>query len=383
MRRLTLTLGILALVAAASPAAAGARTINVTPGHSIQAAVDKAEPGDTVSIAQGTYSEAGSPCPSEPGHTCAVVVNKNDISIVGRSGDEPVVLKAKSGQDEGIAVGKSADPSCLTDDSLQVNGSLIQGLTVKGFGDDGVFLFCVDGFRVTQTRAIDNLEYGIFPSHSLNGRVDASFASGANDTGIYIGQSHDVQIDHNFATNNVSGFEIENSTRVRANSNLSAGNTGGILVFALPGLDVKSNSNNEVDHNVVRSNNRDNTCLDPNDAVCGVPIGTGVLVLAADDNRVHDNVVRGNNSFGIAVANFCVATQTPPDQCAALDIQPDPDGNHVVSNRVTGNGGNPDLARLASPVFAVDLAWDGTGVDNCWADNVFGTSFPSQLPGCS
>ena len=30
-------------------------------------------------------------------------------------------------------------------------------------------------------------------------------ATGANDTGIYIGQSHDVRIDHNVATDNVSG----------------------------------------------------------------------------------------------------------------------------------------------------------------------------------
>jgi parallel beta-helix repeat protein len=382
MRRLTLTLGILALFAATYTAAAEARTINVTPGHSIQAAVDAAEPGDTISIAPGTYTEAGRPCPSEPGHTCAVVVTKNDISIVRRSSEDPVVLQAVGDQDEGIAVGKSADPACLTDDSLQVNGSLIQGLTVKGFADDGVFLFCVDGFRVTQTRAIDNLEYGIFPSHSFNGRVDRSFASGANDTGIYIGQSHDARIDLNLATDNVSGFEIENSTRVHAVGNVATGNTGGILVFTLPGLDVKSNSDNEVDHNLVFRNNRDNTCLDPDDAVCGVPIGTGILVLAADDNRVHDNVVRGNNSFGIAVANFCVATQTPPDQCDALDIEPNPDGNRIVSNRVTENGHDPDLARLASPVFAVDLAWDGTGVGNCWSENVFDTSFPSSLPSC-
>ena len=382
MRRLSLMLGVFALVAAAYPAAAGALTINVTPGQSIQAAVDQAQPGDTVSIAPGTYTEAGRPCPSEPDHTCAVVVTKDDISIVGRSTNPPVVLQAGVGQDQGIAVGKSADPSCLTDDSLQVNGSLIQRLTVKGFQDDGVFLFCVDGFRVTETRTVDNLEYGIFPSHSFNGRVDHSFASGANDTGIYIGQSHDVLIDANLATDNVSGFEIENSTRVRATGNVSTGNTGGILVFALPGLDVKSNSNNEVDHNVVSKNNRDNTCLDPSDAVCGVPIGTGVLVLAADDNRVHDNVVKGNDSFGIAVANFCVATQTPPDQCATLDIQPDSDGNQITSNTVTGNGKHPDLARLASPVFAVDLAWDGTGIGNCWSNNVFNTSFPAELPSC-
>jgi hypothetical protein len=32
--------------------------------------------------------------------------------------------------------------------------------------------------------------------------------------------------------------------------------------------------------------------------------------------------------------------------------------------------------------FAVDLAWDGTGVGNCWSGNVFATSFPPDLPTC-
>jgi hypothetical protein len=143
---------------------------------------------------------------------------------------------------------------------------------------------------------------------------------------------------------------------------------------------VKSNSNNQIDHNVVRDNNKPNTCLEPEDEVCGVPVGTGILLLAADTNDVSQNEITGNGSFGIAVANYCVATGVPPAECATLDIDPDPDGNHVVSNTVTGNGGSPDPS-LPS-IFAVDLAWDTTGDGNCWSNNVFGTSFPATLPSC-
>lgn len=379
MRRLTaLTAGLALALVMLAAAAAEARTIRVGHGDSIQAAVDQANSGDTIQVRTGTYREDGQPCPAAPSHTCAVVVTKDNIKIVGLG--KNVVLDNAGDQDEGIAVGKTDDPACLTDDSLQVNGSLIKGITVTDFEDDGLFLYCVDGFRITQVRATGNLEYSIFPSHSFNGRVDRSFASGANDTGFYVGQSQDVRMDHNVATENVSGYEIENSTGVRADHNEAFGNTGGILSFTLPFLDVKQNSDNQVDHNNVHDNNKANTCLDPEDAVCGVPVGTGILLVAADTNRVTQNTSTGNDTFGIAVSNFCLGTDTPPEICALLDIQPDSDGNHITSNEVTGNGGNPDPD--IAPFFAVDLAWDTTGVGNCWSNNVFGTSFPDPLPAC-
>jgi parallel beta-helix repeat protein len=258
---------------------------------------------------------------------------------------------------------------------------MIARVTVQGFEDDGVFLICVDHWRITHVRAVDNNEYGTFPSHTRVGRLDHSFASGANDTGHYIGQSSHARVDHNVARGNVSGFELENSSRIRADHNLATGNTAGFLSFALPGLDIKANSDNRLDHNRALRNNKANTCVDPDDTVCAVPPGTGILVLSADRNRVGTNKVRGNNSLGIAVANYCVVLGLSQAECEALDIEPNPDGNRILNNRATGNGSAPDPL-LPSPVFAVDLAWDTTGTDNCWADNVAVTTFPSSLPAC-
>jgi hypothetical protein len=113
-----------------------------------------------------------------------------------------------------------------------------------------------------------------------------------------------------------------------------------------------------------------------------VPSGTGVLVPAADSNRVRSNAVTGNRTVGIAVANYCVVIGIAPAECAELDIDPSPDANRVVGNRVMGNGSDPDLERLPIPAAAVDLAWDGTGSGNCWSANVMGTTFPGALPSC-
>jgi len=277
-------------------------------------------------------------------------------------------------------VGKSGDGDCLSDASKRVHGSRIRGLTVRGFEDDGVFLICVDHWRVTRVRAEDNNEYGIFPSHTRKGRLDHSFASGANDTGHYIGQSSHARVDHNVARGNVSGFELENSSHIRADHNLATGNTAGFLSFTLPDLDVKQNTDNRIDHNRSLRNNKANTCVDKDDTVCAVPPGTGILLVAADRNRVGTNKVKGNNTLGIAVSNYCLALNVSQADCAALDIEPNPDGNRVLNNRVTGNGSAPDPGVPA--VFAVDLAWDVSGTDNCWAGNVAGTTFPSPLPAC-
>jgi hypothetical protein len=71
---------------------------------------------------------------------------------------------------------------------------------------------------------------------------------------------------------------------------------------------------------------------------------------------------------------------TPAAECAALDIEPNPDGNRILTNTAKGNGKAPDPSFPS--VFAVDLAWDTTGTDNCWSGNKADTTFPATLPAC-
>src|SRR6185503_10054255 len=360
---------------------AHAKTIHVRHGHSIQAAVDRAKPGDRIVVHPGIYREHGKPCPAASAQTCAVAIEKNGIKLIGAPRKRhPVILQARKGQGAGIEVGESRQGDCLADASQRTHRSLIAGMTVRGFDDFGVFLLCVDHWRISHVRAIDNGEYGTFPSHTVNGRLDHSFASGANDTGHYIGQSSHARVDHNVAKDNVSGFELENSSNIRADHNTAIGNTGGILSFTLPHLDVKSNSDNRIDHNRVQGNNRKNTCVEPEDTVCAVPRGTGILMLAVDRNVVDSNRVTGNSSYGIAVANYCIALGVSAEDCAARDIEPNPDDNHVTGNTVKQNGKNPDPS--VPSVFTVDLAWDTTGTGNCWSGNTAGTTFPTPLPAC-
>jgi len=371
------------LLLLAAPAAAKSWVVH--PKESIQAAVDKASAGDSILVQAGTYHEPGVPCPMDASHTCAVVVSKPGISLVGVGNPKRrVILENPGGQDQGIAIAPPGanGATCLDDDAQRLAGASVTGFTVNGFDGEGIFLMCVDRFAVRFNATNDNGEYGIFPSHSTQGSVAFNVATGSNDTGIYIGQSRGVHVEHNSASGNVSGFEIENCSDVRLDHNLATGNTGGILSFTLPFLDVNQNSGNRIDHNWVQANNKPNTCLDPTDAVCGVPQGTGILALAVDANRVDHNVVLNNDSYGIAVANFCVAQRLTDPECAALGIEPNPDQNQVDHNLSFGNGKHP--SPFIEPFFATDIVWDGTGQGNCWDKNVFGTQFPPDpgLPTC-
>ncbi|HKP90985.1 MAG TPA: parallel beta-helix domain-containing protein [Thermoleophilaceae bacterium] len=367
----TRTALLAAVFAAALCAPASAATITVSPGDSIQKAVNRASSGDTVKVKPGTYKDTAKDCA-----TCALSITKNDIKLVGAKDPTKVVLRAKSGQETGISVSKANPDDCLKRDGRRVKRSLIKGLTVKGFEENGLLLFCVDNWRITNVRATGNDEYGFFPLFSGKGRLDHSFASGASDTGLYVGQSHDVQMDHNVATKNVVGLELENTYRSAVHDNVAFGNTAGFISVVLPNLEVKFNRNNDIKDNDLHGNNKANTCGDNHDVVCNVPSGSGLVMVSTDRNLVTGNKVKNNKTAGIATVSYCILLGS--EECHP-DFEPNPDNNHITGNTVTGNGKDP-----AHPYegIASDLIWDGTGKGNCWAINTYGTSFPDELPAC-
>jgi parallel beta-helix repeat protein len=355
------------------------REINVHQGQSIQVAVDQARSGDRVVVDPGTYHEVGRPCPSDTSAMCAVVISTDGISLVAKSSPHrPVILENAGGQDAGIEAAKAGRADCFENAAAHIEGISITGFTINGFGGSGIRLVCADRWEVAFNSTNNNAEYGIFPVLSSKGRAHHNLATGANDTGIYVGQSHDVRADHNLATNNVSGFEIENSSNVRMDHNEAFGNTGGMLVFILPGLSVLTGAHNTIDHNFIHDNNRANTCLHPEEDVCLVPPGSGILAVAGSKNRIEHNLVLDNISFGIAVSDFCTPFQVPTAQCFSLGFDPLPENTHVVFNVVEGNGTNSQFPGVPG----ADLFWTGAGTGNCWSHNKADTEIPSPLPAC-
>jgi parallel beta-helix repeat protein len=72
-----------------------------------------------------------------------------------------------------------------------------------------VLLEHVDNFLLSHVTATDNGEYGLFPVFCNGGVIEHCTASGHTDTGIYVGQSSNVEMSFNNAHGNVQGLEIE------------------------------------------------------------------------------------------------------------------------------------------------------------------------------
>ena len=326
----------------------------VHPGESIQAAVDAAQPGTEILLTPGTYFQS-------------VVVSTPNIILAGMNGlhGEGVTIENPGDVDQGIIATPTASGFTLTN------------LTVRDFGEDGVLLEGVTGFTLSKITAQDNGEYGLFPVFSSFGVITGCTASGHHDTGIYVGQSAFIGVTANRTFNNVNGIEIENSSHIGVVGNDTFNNTAGILVDLLPGLDVTTSSDIFLAHNFVHDNNRANDG-DPGSIESFVPSGTGILVLGADHVTIEANRVTGNNFVGIGVASSLLLAQIaglPPSDFTG--IEPNPDGTLVVSNYVVGNGSSSPLPGIPG----ADILWDGSGTNNLWVNNVFGTSVPGTLPG--
>jgi parallel beta-helix repeat protein len=339
------------VLAATTIASAKAEVLTVT--TTIQAAIDAARPGDTVHVPAGIYKEN-------------VHVNKNGITLAGVSGS--ILDGTGSTGDTGITVAPIASDTPL-------RGFSMRGIHVRNYSQNGVLLQNVVGFQISNGTFTDNDKYGIFPIFSSKGTIELNTVSGSNDTGIYVGQSTGILVRLNVSRNCAIGFEVENSSSITVEGNLATGNSTGILVDVLPGLDVTSTSHVNIASNFVVGNNRPNLVTDPADILSLAPSGAGILNVGGDHIVISNNQVFNNKTVGIGVVQFpAAAAQTDPR------IDPVPDRNQVRNNIALQNGSSPDPKSAPAP--GSDLGWDGSGAGNCWARNLFRVSVPPQLPSC-
>lgn len=325
----------------------GACTVTVSPSADDQTTVEgaliDAKSGDTVCLATGRFTLTGELSLATP-----------NVTLRGVDGTILDFTQQTIGPN-GIEL--TADHDTL--DTLRIENAKGPGIRATAVDYPTIKNIHVEW---TNGPSPDNGGYGIYPVMSKHVLIDGCFASGASDTGIYVGQSSTIVIRNSEATGNVAGIEIENSTDAEVYNNHSHGNSGGILLFNLPGLDVKDGKRAHVHDNVIEDNNLMNFALTGN-IVADVPTGTGMFILASDDNEVNANTIQNNESVGVTVVSWYLALRNSEGMAdPAFDWYPE--RNYVHDNTFTNNGMSPmdrahDIATLLSVTTITDMSWDG------------------------
>ncbi|MFY0626986.1 MAG: right-handed parallel beta-helix repeat-containing protein [Reichenbachiella sp.] len=231
----------------------------------------------------------------------------------------------------------------------------IEGLTIQDAHGDALksrecnrISFVDVGTVWTGEPGAENGAYGLYPVLCTEVFIDGCYAYGASDAGIYVGQSDQVIVKNSIAEGNVAGIEIENTTNADVFDNEAFDNTGGILVFDLPGLTQTGNSI-RVFNNNCHDNNRVNFAPEGN-IVANVPAGTGVMLLSTRFVEVFDNDIHENEFVGVLIASYLLINDLPDDP----NYFPFPSSIYVLDNDYRMTAGEVEQDQ---PDFILDLMW--------------------------
>ncbi|MFN3863269.1 MAG: parallel beta-helix domain-containing protein [Erythrobacter sp.] len=357
-----------ALLASAAPLAAETHRIEAGEGAAarLQEALILAQPGDVIELGEGRFVL-----------TDGLSLDVDGVTLRGAGMDKSVLdFTGQQGAGEGLLV---------TSDNVTLRDFAVENPKGDGIKSKGADNIIYHGIRVEWTGGpkATNGAYGIYPVESTGVLVTGSVVSGASDAGIYVGQSRDITVRGNVVRFNVAGIEIENSRGALVEDNVATRNTGGLLVFDLPGLPVMGGGNVILRGNAVSDNDTPNFAP-PGNIVASVRRGTGVLVMANDGVLIEDNAFEGNPT-----AHIMVIAYTQPFEDARYNPYA---RNVIVGPNAFGRGGDDpqlDGKEMLLEAFGGALPpvlWDGIVEDGnglMIAPGVTGWSLNLSKPGQS
>ena len=389
-----IAVGLLMLAATAT---ASARVLIVSKGHvsyphytSIQAAVNAAHAGDWILIDRGVYF---GPVNISTPRLHLRGMNRNGVIVDGRHhAGNGITITANGVWVENLTV-RNFDRRKL-DDSDNGNevwwkGGGEKSRTVGLRGWWGQYLTAYD------TGLLGG--YGLFASHSVDGWLKHLYASGFNDSGLYIGACRDCHalvrdalVERNglgWSSTNAGGhMVIENSTfrdnglgiapDSESDSDLPPPQDGacnaasnGALVPTFASTNI---SRCTIFRNDVIADNG-NLSTPANSTILGAPWGVGLMLPGDSANLIENNTITGNPTFG--VLTFEQPWPFPP---TSKTVYFQAAGNRVSNNRFSGNATQPGGADIG---LEGGFYGNQNSTNNCFSGNTVATSIPGGIEG--
>ena len=326
-----------------SPLLAETITVNAGPDaqERLQTALIDAKPGDIVAIGAGRFELTD-------GLSLAV----DRVTVTGAGADKTVLsFKGQKGAGEGLLV---------TSDDVILKGFAVEDSRGDGIKSKGADRIVYHKLRVEWTGGPkeSNGAYGIYPVESTDVLIDGVTVKGASDAGIYVGQSRNIIVRNSVAMFNVAGIEIENCYGADVYLNIATRNTGGILVFDLPNLPQMGGHDVRIFSNRIDRNDTPNFAPKGN-IVAGVPVGTGVMVMANRNVHIFDNVIGDHGTTNVMIVAYPLkhddAKYDPiPGDVAMWDNQ------HLRAGWAPEMRGGKELAAAMGGSMA-PIFWSGAG----------------------
>ena len=305
----------------------------------VQGAIARARPGDTIVLAAGTY----------PGGY-VVPRAKRDLTIRGVDRND-VVLDGANRRTNGIVV--------------HADGVSILNLSAHDFRENAFYWEGADGFRASYLTVWNVGEYGIYVEDGERGVVDHTYVSGAARAAYYVGECRPCRatISQVVATLSAVGYSGTNATGVTIRDSVWDRNGAGIVPNTYANEALPPQARSTIVRNVVTRSGRARVPI--RTALAGF-VGIGIAIAGGNENVVGRNRVTGSERYGVAV--FPTARFVLFDPGASEPGPPwRPHGNRVLENLVAASG-RADLA-LAR----------GSGRRNCFRANVAARSLPPGL----
>lgn len=325
--------------------AGAAEPVRFTPENTeteIQEAFILSEPGTTFEFAEGTYA-----------FTLGLSLDL-DGAVVKGAGMDKTIFTFKD-QDAG------AEGLLVTSDNVTLSDFAIEDAKGNAFKSNGANNLTLRNVRTEWTGGpkATNGAYGLYPVSSSNVLIDGCVAIGASDAGIYVGQTKGVIVRNSRAEYNVAGIEIENCHGADVYDNIATNNTGGVLVFDLPGLPMQRGNHVRVFRNKIFNNDTPNFAP-PGNIVAKVSRGTGLMIMSNSDVEVFENDIRDHRSYNVLICSYLSSGEEIKDP----NYYPYPEGIHIHKNTFGKGGWEPSeqLAQMTASMLGgtlPDITWDG------------------------